>query len=245
MSTEAQVAANQANAELSTGPKTEEGKAVSSRNHTSHGLTYKGVAFFLLPWENAEEYDWLVIDLKREYLPKSATETILVERMAQHHWLRNRAELLQTHAFDDDGGLDEKRLALFLRYQTTNERAFHKCLNDRKRQSNPSVQELELMVKLEDERRAGRAERTSAEPGRSRAGSWGIRSERAEPTGILLAAWTGAGDAGSVPEASGAVAGSIWQQPVGSRGVIRRERTGQRAGGGAVERSADRSEPRV
>jgi hypothetical protein len=50
--------------------------------------------------------------------------------MAQHHWLRNRAELLQTHAFDDDGGLDEKRLALFLRYQTTHERAFHKCLND-------------------------------------------------------------------------------------------------------------------
>jgi hypothetical protein len=130
MPTQAQIAANQANAELSTGPKTEEGKAVSSRNHTSHGLTYKGVAFFLLPWENAEEYDWLVIDLKSEYRPKSATETILVERMAQHHWLRNRAELLQTHAFDDDGGLDEKRLALFLRYQTTHERAFHKCLND-------------------------------------------------------------------------------------------------------------------
>jgi hypothetical protein len=130
MPTQAQIAANQANAELSTGPKTEEGKAVSSRNHTSHGLTYKGVAFFLLPWENAEECDWLVIDLKREYGPKSATETILVERMAQHHWLRNRAVLLQTHAFDDDGGLDEKRLALFLRYQTTHERAFHKCLND-------------------------------------------------------------------------------------------------------------------
>jgi hypothetical protein len=130
MPTQAQIAANQANAELSTGPKTEEGKAVSSRNHTSHGLTYKGVAFFLLPWENAEEYDWLMIDLKREYGPKSATETILVERMAQHHWLRNRAELLQTHAFDDDGSLDEKRLALFLRYQTTHQRAFHKCLND-------------------------------------------------------------------------------------------------------------------
>src|SRR6476661_1062967 len=130
MPTQAQIAANQTNAELSTGPKTEEGKAVSSRNHTSHGLTYKGVNFFLLPWENAEEYNWLVIDLKSEYRPKSATETILVERMAQHHWLRNRAELLQTHAFDDDGGLDEKRLALFLRYQTTHERAFHKCLND-------------------------------------------------------------------------------------------------------------------
>jgi hypothetical protein len=50
--------------------------------------------------------------------------------MAQHHWLRNRAGLLQSNCFQDDGSIDEKRLALFLRYQTTNERAFHKCLND-------------------------------------------------------------------------------------------------------------------
>jgi hypothetical protein len=50
--------------------------------------------------------------------------------MAQHHWLRNRAELLQSNCFADDGSIDEKRLALYLRYQTTHERAFHKCLND-------------------------------------------------------------------------------------------------------------------
>jgi hypothetical protein len=80
-----------------------------------------------------------------------------------------------------------------------------------KRQSNPSIQVLELMVKLEDERRAGGAERTSAEPGRSRASGYGIRGERTEPAGVLLEAWTGASDAGSVPEASGADAGSIWQ----------------------------------
>jgi hypothetical protein len=39
----------------------------------------------------------------------------------------------------------------------------------RKRQSNPSVNERELMMKLKDERRAGGTERTSAEPGRSQA----------------------------------------------------------------------------
>ena len=55
---------------------------------------------------------------------------ILVERMAQHHWLRDRAGLLQANGFADDGSVDEKRLALYLRYQTTHERAFHKCLND-------------------------------------------------------------------------------------------------------------------
>jgi hypothetical protein len=130
MSTPAQIAANQANAQLSSGPRTEEGQAISSRNHTSHGLTYRGGMFILLPWENAQEYDQLVVDLKSEHRPMSRTELILVERMAQHHWLRNRAELLQSNCFHDDGSVDEKRLALYLRYQTTHERAFHKCLND-------------------------------------------------------------------------------------------------------------------
>jgi hypothetical protein len=121
---------NQANAQLSTGPKTEEGKDASSKNHLSHGLTYRGGTFILLPWEYAREYDQLVVDLKSEYRPTSHTEMILVERMAQHHWLRNRAGLLQSNCFADDGSVDEKRLTLYLRYQTTHERAFHKCLND-------------------------------------------------------------------------------------------------------------------
>ena len=43
MSTKAQTTANIANAQHSTGPKTESGKAASSLNHLSHGLT--GAAF--------------------------------------------------------------------------------------------------------------------------------------------------------------------------------------------------------
>ena len=130
MATEAQIAANQANAQLSSGPKTIEGKAASSKNHLSHGLTYRGGMFILLPWESAEEFDHLVIDLKSEYRPMNRTEMILVERMAQHHWLRNRATMLQGNCFLDDGSIDDKRLALYLRYETTHERAFHKCLNE-------------------------------------------------------------------------------------------------------------------
>ena len=38
MSSQAQIAANRANAQLSTGPRTEEGKAASSRNAYRHGL---------------------------------------------------------------------------------------------------------------------------------------------------------------------------------------------------------------
>jgi len=73
--------------------------------------------------ESAEEFDYLAVDLKSEYRPKNRTELILVERMAQHHWLRNRALLLQGNCFLDDGTIDDKRLALYLRYETTHERA--------------------------------------------------------------------------------------------------------------------------
>ena len=54
MSSQAQVAANQANAELSTGAKTPEGKAKSSRNALKTGLTGHTV---LLPTDDAERYE--------------------------------------------------------------------------------------------------------------------------------------------------------------------------------------------
>ena len=52
--------------------------------------------------------------------------------MAQHHWLRRRALNLESACYDPETGAitDEKQLALYLRYQTTHERAFHKALND-------------------------------------------------------------------------------------------------------------------
>ena len=130
MSTEAQIAANRANAEQSSGPKTEEGKAASSRNHTSHGLSYANRIFFLLACENVEVYSILLANLHCEHRPDTETERMLVDRMAQHHWLRNRAEACESGCFKEDGTLDDKSLALFMRYRTSHERAFHKCLNE-------------------------------------------------------------------------------------------------------------------
>jgi len=130
MSTEAQIAANRANAEHSTGPTTEEGKAASSRNHFSHGLcTYDNI-FFILPFESTEAYSLLRATLLHEHRPENETERLLVDRMAQHHWLRCRAEAFESGCFKEDGTLDDKRLALYLRYRTSHERAFHKCLNE-------------------------------------------------------------------------------------------------------------------
>ena len=67
-------------------------------------------------------------NLPHEHRPENETEHILVDRMAQHHWLRSRAEFFETGCFREDGTLDDKRLALFMRYRTSHERAFSRCL---------------------------------------------------------------------------------------------------------------------
>jgi hypothetical protein len=52
--------------------------------------------------------------------------------MAQHYWLSQRAMKLQHLCFKPDLPTCDQPadLALYLRYQTTHERAFHKALND-------------------------------------------------------------------------------------------------------------------
>jgi hypothetical protein len=130
MSTSAQIRANRENAQHSTGPKTEEGKAASSHNNFRHGFTG---AFTVLPFEDQSAYDQLFESLHAEHQPLTITETILVEKMAQSHWLAKRAQRLQELIMGDENlGSKEKdrRFALFLRYQTTNDRAFTRALHD-------------------------------------------------------------------------------------------------------------------
>jgi hypothetical protein len=124
MSTPAQTTANQANAQLSTGPKTEEGKAASSKNNFRHGLAGR---FMLCSPEDHEEFRQLVAGLHKEHQPETATEVLLVERMAESFWMSRRAIQLQACAFEQD---DDRKLALYLRYQATHDRSFHKCLSD-------------------------------------------------------------------------------------------------------------------
>ncbi len=116
---------NRRNAEHSTGPRTPTGKLASSRNSLKHGLASGEM---IIPGENPAALEALRSDLLEEHRPADATEELLVTEMAQSFWLTQRAIRFQNECFTENG-VDEKRLALFLRYQTTHERAFHKALN--------------------------------------------------------------------------------------------------------------------
>ncbi|MGC2656782.1 MAG: hypothetical protein WA324_02320 [Bryobacteraceae bacterium] len=83
MSTPSQIAANQANAQLSTGPKTEEGKAKSSLNAVSTGLTGRTV---LLPTDDVQAYGAHFARFVDRYKPATPEEQELVQDLAQTKW---------------------------------------------------------------------------------------------------------------------------------------------------------------
>jgi hypothetical protein len=131
MPTEAQIRANQDNAQHSTGPTSEAGRAASSRNNFQHGLT--GSAFYFIHGEDPEEFDHVLVGLRYEHKPATMTESILVEKMARSYWLSQRALKLQNSVLADDELTFEeqqKELSLYIRYQTTHDRAFRGALND-------------------------------------------------------------------------------------------------------------------
>jgi hypothetical protein len=127
-----QLAANRANAQHSTGAKTESGRAISSQNRTTHGLARHNGTFLLLSSEDPIGFEALKASLTSEHQPSTETESILVTTMAESHWLANRAQTLQNGCFDPQTGqiTDPKTFSLYLRYRTTHTRAFHKSLND-------------------------------------------------------------------------------------------------------------------
>jgi hypothetical protein len=129
---DAQLTANRANSQHSTGPKTAAGRAISSQNRTTHGLARHNGTFILLPSEDKNGFEALNASLIEEHSPSTETESILINNMAESHWLANRAQTLQNTCLDPATGqiTDAALFGLYLRYQTTHTRAFHKCLND-------------------------------------------------------------------------------------------------------------------
>lgn len=93
---ENQIAANQANAQLSTGPVTTEGKSRVSKNALKTGLTGHTV---LLPTDDAEQYAQLINSIRSEYNPKGDAETRLVQSIADTTWRLQRVPGLEAGIF--------------------------------------------------------------------------------------------------------------------------------------------------
>ena len=92
MPTESQIAANQKNAQLSTGPSSETGKAKSSLNAVKTGLTGCTV---LLPGDDAALYEAHVARFVARFQPTADDEQNLVQSLANTEWRLARIPSLE------------------------------------------------------------------------------------------------------------------------------------------------------
>ena len=92
MSTAAQIAANQKNAALSTGPRTPEGEAASSQNAMKAGATSAKV---VLPFESQDEYDIVHRGFTAQLAPATPLERLIVEDIVNAFWRIRRIKAVQ------------------------------------------------------------------------------------------------------------------------------------------------------
>lgn len=107
---ERRIQANRANAAKSTGPKTAEGRAISSQNGYRHGLC---TTTFIVCNEKLEEYTALRRDFAARFGPRDHVEACLVDRMVHATWNLMRSwtaenEALNLQMFRMDGALQSE-----------------------------------------------------------------------------------------------------------------------------------------
>ena len=96
MSSVAQIEANRQNARKSTGPKSDEGKAASSENALTHGLTADRD---VIPGESQAAFDTYQGEVLEDLAPAGVMESILADRVASLSWRLMRAVTIQNQAF--------------------------------------------------------------------------------------------------------------------------------------------------
>src|SRR5579864_5293617 len=137
MNSPARQTANAANARLSTGPRTEEGKARSSQNARQHGLT---AAQLVIAAEDREEFDELHTQLQADIRPQGTVQQILFDQLVSAAWNLRRiprmeAELTasaQTYRDILDAPDLTAKLDRLARHHTRIERSFHRSLRELK-----------------------------------------------------------------------------------------------------------------
>ncbi len=105
-----QIKANRENTKQSTGPTTELGKEIASRNSTTFGLySNKLIINSNYHTENKVDYDLLIEDLRSELNPQSFFQEYLIKKIANCLWRTQRAAFAETaHINKQLNNLDEK-----------------------------------------------------------------------------------------------------------------------------------------
>jgi hypothetical protein len=96
MATEKQIQANRRNAQNSTGARSAEGKAASSRNALETGLCCRGI---IIGHESSIPLEELEGQFTAEYLPVTPAERSLVDSLIYYKWMLRRYCWLETETW--------------------------------------------------------------------------------------------------------------------------------------------------
>ena len=138
MASPAQIIANRANAQRSTGPSSPAGKAAVAQNRATHGLSSS--TFFLLPGEDPAEFEALFTAFRDEYRSCGPTDDFLIEELARCQWKLRRVAGMEAALFSDASassladlfGNDTaaQALAKLGRYETRIRRDWYRALHE-------------------------------------------------------------------------------------------------------------------
>jgi hypothetical protein len=166
----AQLAANRANAQFSTGPRTEAGRARSSQNAVKSALTGRTV---LLPTDDRDEYARFLADFQNELKPLGQLESELVQIIVDCHWrLRRIQELefaLYAHGHEQfepvfqDCPEPERRSRILVQTHLTYEKQFRNLHIQEARIDRKRAKAVAELQRLQAEREAVNAEPASQE----------------------------------------------------------------------------------
>ena len=138
-----QLVANQANAQLSTGPVTGEGKTRSARNALRHGLTAKNP---LLPEEDREEYQRHCEIYLARFAWRDECERQLIQRMADIEWRLLRIPYIESALMEVGEFAALSNIAMYeQRLQRTKEKALAHL---RQLQETRSKEEIKKWVRF-------------------------------------------------------------------------------------------------
>ncbi|MFN7933831.1 MAG: hypothetical protein U0R19_10910 [Bryobacteraceae bacterium] len=142
MSSQSQIDANRANAQHSTGPRSEAGKAAVSQNATRHGLSSK-----YLPLSEAERplFEELEANLRQQIIPTGALQESIFMELAAGIWKRSVVNRLLAEATSNTDSLfDEEpsdRVRKLQRHKADQDRAVNRAMRQLKElQTNAMLQ---------------------------------------------------------------------------------------------------------
>ena len=147
MASPAQITANRANAEHSTGPVTPEGKARVAQNALKHGLTAKHL---VVRDDQREEFETLHTSLAAELDPQGAVENVTFNEILHAAWNLHRFRIIESEASLGclDDFTDPQTAALLdrlTRYQARAQRAYYRALQElRTLQTNRALRARKL-----------------------------------------------------------------------------------------------------